>query len=179
MKPIPGLAKLLERAVDKGVFGTKMRSVIKQGTEKGVQAVVDQQFDVGRQIADAGLVPILEPEVDIHSANKAEAEGMLKRAILAGLEQWPADKPVMFKLTLPEADNFYKELVDHPKVARVVALSGGYPRDEANARLARNQGVIASFSRALTEGLSAQQSDDEFDRTLDTSIGSISEASRT
>ncbi len=177
MKPIPGLDDLLQRAVAKGVFGTKMRSVIKQGTEKGVQAVVDQQFELGRQIAGAGLVPILEPEVDIHSPNKAEAEAMLKKAILAGLEQWPSDKYLMFKLTLPEEDNFYSEIADHPNVARVVALSGGYSREEANARLSRNKGVIASFSRALTEGLSAQQSDDEFDATLDSSVGSIAEAS--
>ena len=177
MKPIPGLDDLLQRAVSKGVFGTKMRSVIKQGTEKGVQAVVDQQFELGRQIADAGLVPILEPEVDIHSPNKAEAEAMLKKAILAGLEQWPSDKYLMFKLTLPEEDNFYSEIADHPNVVRVVALSGGYSRDEANDRLSRNKGVIASFSRALTEGLSAQQSDSEFDATLDQSVGSIAEAS--
>ena len=177
MKPIPGLDGLLQRAVDKGVFGTKMRSVIKEGTEKGVQAVVDQQFEIGRQIADAGLVPILEPEVDIHSPNKAEAEAMLKKAILAGLEQWPSDKYLMFKLTLPDEDNFYSEIADHPNVVRVVALSGGYSRDEANDRLSRNKGVIASFSRALTEGLSAQQSDEEFDATLDTSVGSIAEAS--
>ena len=177
MKPIPGLADLLKRAVDKGVFGTKMRSVIKQGTEKGVQAVVDQQFEIGRQIADAGLVPILEPEVDIGSPNKAEAEAMLKKAILAGLEQWPSDKYLMFKLTLPDEDNFYSEVADHPNVVRVVALSGGYSREEANDRLSRNKGVIASFSRALTEGLSAQQSDDEFDATLDQSVGSIAEAS--
>jgi fructose-bisphosphate aldolase, class I len=177
MKPMPGLADLLQRAVAKGVFGTKMRSVIKHGTEKGVQAVMDQQFEIGRQIADAGLVPILEPEVDIHSANKGEAEVMLKKAILAGLEQWPSDKYLMFKLTLPEEDNFYSEVADHPNVVRVVALSGGYSREEANARLSRNKGVIASFSRALTEGLSAQQSDEEFDATLDTSVGSIAEAS--
>jgi fructose-bisphosphate aldolase class I len=177
MKPIPNLDDLLARANQKGIFGTKMRSVIKEGNEKGVQAVVDQQFEVGRRIADAGLVPILEPEVDIHSPNKAEAEAMLKKALLAGLEQWPSDKPVMFKLTLPEEDNFYAELADHPNVARVVALSGGYSRDEANARLSRNKGVIASFSRALTEGLSAQQSDEEFDKTLDASIQSIFDAS--
>jgi fructose-bisphosphate aldolase class I len=180
MKPIPGLADLLKRAVQKGVFGTKMRSVIKKGTEKGVQAVMDQQFELGRQIADAGLVPILEPEVDIHSPNKAEAEAMLKRSLLeglAGLEQWPSDKYLMFKLTLPEEDNFYSEVADHPNVVRVVALSGGYSRDEANARLSRNKEVIASFSRALTEGLSAQQSDNEFDTTLDQSIGSIAAAS--
>ena len=177
MKPMPGLDDLLDQATAKGVFGTKMRSVIKEGTEKGVQAVVDQQFEIGRQIADAGLVPILEPEVDIGSPNKAEAEAMLKKAILAGLEQWPSDKYLMFKLTLPDEDNFYSEIADHPNVVRVVALSGGYSREEANDRLSRNKGVIASFSRALTEGLSAQQSDEEFDATLDESVGSIAAAS--
>jgi fructose-bisphosphate aldolase class I len=177
MKPMPGLDDVLARANAKNIFGTKMRSVIKQGTESGVQAVADQQFEVGRQIADAGLVPILEPEVDIHSPNKAKAEAMLRKALLAGLEDWPDDRPLMFKLTLPEEDNFYSELVDHPSVARVVALSGGYSREEANARLARNKGVVASFSRALTEGLFAQQSEDEFDATLDKSIQSIFDAS--
>jgi fructose-bisphosphate aldolase, class I len=177
MKPMPGLDDLLARAVQKGVFGTKMRSVIKQGTEEGVAAVADQQFEVGRQIAEAGLVPILEPEIDIHSPNKAEAEGMLRAAILERLERWPSERHLMFKLTLPEEDNFYSELADHPNVVRVVALSGGYSREEANARLSRNKGLIASFSRALTEGLSAQQNDEEFDATLDQSIGSIYEAS--
>jgi fructose-bisphosphate aldolase, class I len=177
MKPIPGLADLLKRAVDKGFFGTKMRSVIKDANQKGIDAIADQQFELGRQIADAGLVPILEPEIDIGSPHKAEAEAMLKRALLDRLERWPSDKYLMFKLTLPEDDNFYSELVDHPNVARVVALSGGYSREEANRRLAGNKGVTASFSRALTEGLSAQQSDDEFDKTLDRSIQSIFEAS--
>jgi fructose-bisphosphate aldolase class I len=177
MKPMPDLADLLRRANAKRIFGTKMRSVIKEANPKGVQAIADQQFEVGRQIAEAGLVPILEPEVDIHSPTKAEAEGLLRTALLKGLESWPSDKPVMFKLTLPEEDNFYSELVDHPSVARVVALSGGYSREEANARLSRNKGVVASFSRALTEGLSAQQSDDEFDATLDKSIQSIFDAS--
>ena len=177
MKPIPGLDALLARATAKGVFGTKMRSVIKLANEAGITAIVDQQFEIGRQIADAGLVPILEPEIDIHSQNKAEAEAMLRKAILARLEDWPSDKPLMFKLTLPEEDNFYSELVDHPSVARVVALSGGYSREEANARLSRNKGVVASFSRALTEGLSAQQSDKEFDATLDAAISSIFAAS--
>ena len=177
MKPMPGLDDLLSRAVDKGFFGTKERSFIVEGNEKGVQAVAAQQFEVGRQVADAGLVPILEPEVGIKASNKAEAEAMLKKHLLAGLEQWPSDKYLMFKLTLPEEDNFYSDLVDHPNVVRVVALSGGYSREEANARLARNKGVVASFSRALTEGLSAQQSDDEFDKTLDASIQSIFDAS--
>src|SRR5437588_54966 len=177
MKPIPGLDDLLRRAVEKGFFGTKMRSVIKDADEKGIDAIADQQFALGRQIADAGLVPILEPEIDIHSPHKAEAEAMLKKALLERLEQWPTDKYLIFKLTLPEEDNFYSELVDHPNVVRVVALSGGYSREEANARLARNKGVVASFSRALTEGLSAQQSDGEFDATLDKSIQSIYDAS--
>jgi fructose-bisphosphate aldolase class I len=177
MKPIPGLDDLLRRAREKGFFGTKMRSVIKDANQKGIDAVVDQQFELGRQIADAGLVPILEPEIDIHSPHKAEAEAMLKKALLKRLEDWPSDKYLMFKLTLPEEDNFYSDLVDHPNVLRVVALSGGYSRDEANARLSRNKGVVASFSRALTEGLSAQQSDAEFDATLDKSIQSIFDAS--
>jgi fructose-bisphosphate aldolase class I len=176
MKPIGGLDELLERGVAKGMFGTKMRSVIADaGT--GVDAVVDQQFEIGRQILAAGLVPIIEPEVDIHSATKAEAEAQLKAAILAQLADQPADQPIMLKLTLPETDGFYQDLVDHPSVLRVVALSGGYSREEANARLSRNPGVVASFSRALTEGLAAQQSDEEFDATLDASIKSIYEAS--
>jgi len=179
MKPIPGLDDLLGRAVKKGMFGTKMRSVIKLGNEQGVKAVVDQQFEIGRQIIAAGLVPIIEPEIDIHSPEKAEAESLLKAAILDRLGPINADQPVMLKLTLPEADGFYQELVDHPSVLKVVALSGGYSRDEANESLACNHGVIASFSRALTEGLSAQQSDAEFDAALDASIKSIYEASIT
>jgi len=177
MKPIDGLDDLLARGAAKGMFGTKMRSVIKLGNSAGVGAVVDQQFEVGRQILSAGLVPIIEPEVDINSPEKAKAEELLKAAIVAQLDQQPADQPIMLKLTLPEADGFYQELVDHPSVLRVVALSGGYSRDDANDRLARNPGVIASFSRALTEGLSAQQSDADFDATLDTAIKSIYEAS--
>jgi fructose-bisphosphate aldolase class I len=177
MKPIEGLDELLLRARDKGVFGTKMRSVIKEGDAAGVQAVVDQQFEIGRQIVAAGLVPIIEPEVDINSATKAEAEALLKAAILGQLDSLGADELVMLKLTLPEADGFYTELVEHPNVVRVVALSGGYSREVANARLSRNPGVIASFSRALTEGLSAQQSDEEFHATLDASIQSIFDAS--
>ena len=177
MKPIPGLDDLLRRAVAKGFFGTKMRSVIKDANQKGIGAIAGQQFELGRQIADAGLVPILEPEIDIHSPHKAEAEAMLKKALLDGLEQWPSDKYLMFKLTLPEEGNFYSELVDHPNVVRVGALSGGYSREEANRRLSRNKGVVASFSRALTEGLSAQQGDEEFDKTLDASIQSIFDAS--
>jgi len=179
MKPMPGLDALLERAVAKGVFGTKERSVIKLADPAGVQAIADQQFEVGRQVLSHGLVPILEPEVDIKSPQKAEAEALLKAALLAGLDTIPDGEQVMFKLTLPEEDGFYDDLVAQPKVAKVVALSGGYSRDEANERLARNKGVIASFSRALTEGLSAQQSDEEFDAALDASIKSIYEASIT
>jgi fructose-bisphosphate aldolase class I len=179
MKPMPDLDALLDRAVEKGMFGTKMRSVIKLADEAGVAAVVDQQFEVGRQILAKGLVPIIEPEVDITSPQKAEAEALLKAAILAQLEQLADDQQIMLKLTLPEHDDFYADLVAHPKVLKVVALSGGYSREEANGRLARNHGVVASFSRALTEGLSAQQSDDEFDAALDGSIASIYEASIT
>ena len=179
MKPMPDLDALLTRAVDNGVFGTKMRSVIKLANEAGVRAVVDQQFEVGRQILAAGLVPIIEPEIDIHSPEKAEAEALLKAAILEQLDRLDEGQQVMLKLTLPEADDFYADLVEHPKVLRVVALSGGYTREEANARLSRNRGVVASFSRALTEGLSAQQSDEEFDAALDTAVDSIFTASST
>jgi fructose-bisphosphate aldolase class I len=179
MKPMPDLDALLERAVAKGVFGTKMRSVIKLADPKGVDAVVDQQFEVARQILGHGLVPIIEPEVDITSPQKAEAEALLKAALLRGLDSIPEGQQVMFKLTLPEEDGFYDELVAHPKVAKVVALSGGYSREDANDRLARNRGVIASFSRALTEGLTAQQGDEEFDAALDAAIKSIYEASIT
>jgi fructose-bisphosphate aldolase, class I len=177
MKPIPGLDGLLARAREKGVFGTKMRSVIKLANAKGVEEIVDQQFQVGRQILAAGLVPILEPEIDIKSPQKAEAEELLRDRLVAGLDSIPADQSVMFKLTLPEEDDFYRDLVAHPRVLKVVALSGGYTRDEANARLARNKGVIASFSRALTEGLSANQSDEDFDKLLDGAIQSIYDAS--
>ena len=179
MKPMPGLDELLERAVAKGIFGTKMRSVIKLADRAGVDAVVDQQFEVGRQILTTGLVPIIEPEIDIPSPQKAEAEALMKAAILGQLASLSADQLVMLKLTLPEEDGFYQELVDHPNVLRVVALSGGYSREEANARLSRQKGVVASFSRAFTEGLSAGQSDAEFDATLDSSIQSIFEASST
>jgi fructose-bisphosphate aldolase class I len=178
MKPMPGLDELLARAVTHGVFGTKERSVIQAANEAGVSAVVDQQYEVGRQVLAAGLVPIIEPEVDIHSSTKAEAEALLRDAISAQLDGLDADQLVMLKLTLPDEDDFYRPLVEHPKVLRVVALSGGYSRDDANAKLARNPGVIASFSRALTEGLSAQQSDEEFDAALDEAIGSIFEASK-
>jgi len=179
MKPISGLDALLSRAKAAGIFGTKMRSVIKTDDEKGIQAIVAQQFEVGRQILAAGLVPILEPEIDIHSPRKAEAEALLRRHLLAGLDSLDDGVQVMFKLTLPEQDDFYAECVDHPGMLRVVALSGGYSREEANTRLARNHRVIASFSRALTEGLTAQQTDAEFDAMLDASIQSIFEASRT
>jgi fructose-bisphosphate aldolase class I len=179
MKPIPGLDELLARAWDKGVFGTKERSVIKLANEKGIEAIVAQQFDVARQVLDAGLMPIIEPEVDINSPEKQQAEVLLKQALERHLETLPDDQQVMFKLTLPSEDGFYTDLVQHPKVLRVVALSGGYSRDEANAKLARNPGVIASFSRALTEGLTAQMSDAEFDEVLDAAIKSIYEASLT
>ena len=178
MKPIPGLDDLLVRTRDNGVFGTKMRSVIKL-PGAGLDAVVAQQFEVARQILAAGLVPIIEPEVDIHSPRKAEAEDQLKAGLLAGVNQLGDDQNVMLKLTLPDTDNLYRELVDHPKVVRVVALSGGYSRDEACEKLSRNHGVIASFSRALTEGLTAQQSDDEFNATLDAATAEIAKASST
>ncbi len=179
MKPMPELDALLDRANSAGVFGTKMRSVIKGANADGVDAVVDQQFDVGRQILARGLMPIIEPEVDIHSATKAEAEDLLKAAILRNLDGIADGQQIMLKLTLPEQDGFYDELVGHPKVLKVVALSGGYPRDEANDRLSRQPGMIASFSRALTEGLSAKQTDAEFDAMLDASIGGIAAASAT
>ncbi len=179
MKPMPDLDALLAKGRAKGIFGTKMRSVIKEANPAGITAVVKQQFEVGRQILAAGLVPIIEPEVDIHSPNKAEAEALLKAALLDELNRQPSDQSVMLKLTLPETDNFYTELVKHPSVLRVVALSGGYSREESNARLSRNKGVIASFSRALTEGLSAQQSEAEFDAKLDGAIAGIFAASRT
>ena len=179
MKPMPDLDAVLARAITHGVFGTKMRSVIKLGNEAGVGAVVRQQFEVGRHIIGAGLVPIIEPEIDIHSPEKAAAEVLLKAALLAEIGELGADEYIMLKLTLPEQDDFYAELVKHPNVLRVVALSGGYTRAEANALLARNHGVVASFSRALTEGLTAQQSPEEFDAALDASIESIFQASIT
>lgn len=179
MKPMPELAILLDRAVSHGIFGTKMRSVIKVASSSGIRSVVRQQFDVGRQILDKGLVPIIEPEIDIHSSTKVDCEQILREEILSELEQQSPGAEVMLKLTLPETDGFYRSLVDHPRVMRVVALSGGYSREEANARLARNPGVIASFSRALTEGLTAQQTDDEFDATLDRTIEEIFRASST
>jgi fructose-bisphosphate aldolase, class I len=177
MKPMAGLGPLMARAKEKGVFGTKMRSVIKLADHRGVKAVVDQQFDIAGDILAAGLVPIIEPEVDIHSPQKAEAEALLESAILGRLGRLDRDQCVMLKLTLPDLDDLYAELVSNPNVLRVLALSGGYGRDEANARLSRNPGVVASFSRALTEGLSVDQSDREFDATLDESIASIFAAS--
>ena len=179
MKPMPELDALLARAVSKGIFGTKMRSVIKLANKAGIDAVVKQQFEVGRQILAAGLVPIIEPEVDINSPEKSAAEDLLKAAIAAELAQQPADKPIMLKLTLPNTDNFYADFVKHPSVLRVVALSGGYSREDANAKLSRNNGMIASFSRALTEGLSAKQSESEFNAMLDSTIAGIYAASIT
>ena len=179
MKPMPGLDELLQRARRKNVFGTKMRSVIKTANPAGVDAVVAQQFEIGRRIVDAGLVPIIEPEVDINSPEKAATEDLLKSAIHEHLEQLGDGQLVMLKLTLPEQDNFYASCIEHPRVLKVVALSGGYSREEANQRLARQNGMVASFSRALTEGLSALQSDDEFNQMLDASIDSIFRASST
>ncbi|GAA0341981.1 fructose bisphosphate aldolase [Bowmanella denitrificans] len=178
MKPMPGLDALLSKAVAQGVFGTKMRSVIKQANAAGISAVVAQQFEVGKQILAAGLTPIIEPEVDIHCPDKAEAEALLKQALLAELDKLEAEQKVMLKLTLPNEDNFYRECIEHPNVIRVVALSGGYSRDDANLKLSHNQGMIASFSRALTEGLSAKQSQEEFDSALDKAIESIYQASK-
>jgi fructose-bisphosphate aldolase class I len=179
MKPMPDLDALLNRALGKGIFGTKMRSVIKLASADGIVAVVDQQFDIGLRIIAMGLVPIIEPEVDIHSPEKAAAEALLKPALLARLNQLSGEQKVMLKLTLPEEDNFYSDCVNHPNVLKVVALSGGYTREEANARLSRNNGAVASFSRALTEGLTAQQSEEEFNAMLNDSIESIYQASKT
>ena len=179
MKPIPNLDELLQKATAKDVFGTKMRSVIKSANAGRIEENVAQQFEIGRQIVAAGLVPIIEPEVDINAPDKAEAEALLREQLLAHLNKLDASELVMFKLTLPEEPNFYKACQDHPNMLKVVALSGGYSRDEANRRLAQNNGMIASFSRALTEGLSAQQSDEQFNAMLDASIQSIFEASCT
>ncbi len=179
MKAMPDLDKLLARAKAKGIFGTKMRSVIKQANKEGIQAVVDQQFEVAAQIIKAGLVPIIEPEVDIKCPDKAAAESLLKAAIKAGLDKLPAGQLVMLKLTIPDQDDLYADFVKHPRVLKVVALSGGYSRDDANQRLARQHGMVASFSRALTEGLTAQQSDAEFNAALDKAIESIYQASKT
>ena len=179
MKPMPDLDRLLARAKAKGIFGTKMRSVIKQANPAGIRAVVDQQFAVARQIIAAGLVPIIEPEVDIKCPDKAAAEDLLKAGILTRLNSLPAGDLVMLKLTLPDRDNLYAECIKHPRVLKVVALSGGYSREDANVRLARQKGMVASFSRALTEGLTAQQSDAEFNAALDEAIESIYQASKT
>ncbi|HEY8521599.1 MAG TPA: fructose bisphosphate aldolase [Gammaproteobacteria bacterium] len=179
MKPITNLDELLARGKSKGMFGTKMRSVIKQANPKGIADIVRQQFEIGRQILATGLVPIIEPEVDIKCPDKAEAEELLKAEITKELDKLGASQQIMLKLTLPEKDNLYADLIDHPKVLKVVALSGGYTREEANRRLARQNGMVASFSRALVEGLTAQMSDDEFNRALDQSIQSIYEASAT
>jgi fructose-bisphosphate aldolase class I len=179
MKPMPELAALLEKAKAKGIFGTKERSFVKQANAAGIKDIVNQQFDIAGQILAAGLVPIVEPEVDIRCPEKAKAEELLKAAIIEELDKLPEGHLVMLKLTLPEQDDFYADCIRHPNVVRVVALSGGYSRDEANNRLRRNHGVVASFSRALVEGLSAQQSDAEFNAMLDKSIQSIFEASNT
>ena len=179
MKPMPELASLLDKAKSKRIFGTKMRSVIKQANPASIQSIVRQQFESAEQVIAAGLVPIVEPEVDIHCPEKSRAEEVLKAAILAKLNELPADHLVMLKLTLPEQADLYADFVRHPNVVRVVALSGGFTRDEANDRLCKNHGVVASFSRALVEGLTAQQSDAEFNATLDATIQSIYEASTT
>lgn len=179
MKPMPDLAALLDKANRKGIFGSKMRSVIKEANGAGIKNVVSQQLDIARQIISAGLVPIVEPEVDIHSREKAKAEELLKEVLLKALNELPAGHLVMLKLTLPERDDFYLECIRHPNVLRVVALSGGYTRDEANDRLRKNHGMVASFSRALVEGLTAQQSDAEFNAMLDKYIQSIFDASAT
>ena len=178
MKPIPNLAGLLDRAIDNGIFGTKMRSFITL-PGRGMQAVVDQQFSIAHQVLAAGLVPIVEIEIDIHSTRKSEAEDLLRESLLAEVDKLDANHRVMLKLTLPDTDNLYRPLVEHPNVLRVLALSGGYSREAADERLARNNGVIASFSRALLEGLTAQQSAEDFDRMLGETIASIAAASST
>ena len=179
MKPMPGLAALLARAKAKGIYGTKMRSVVKQANAAGIAAVLDQQFEVARQIVAAGLVPIIEPEVDIKCPDKPGAEQLLKAGLLTRLDALPDGAQVMLKLTIPDRDDLYVDCIRHPRVLKVVALSGGYSRDEANRRLAKQHGMVASFSRALTEGLTAQQTDAEFDAALDASIESIFRASST
>jgi fructose-bisphosphate aldolase class I len=179
MKPIPGLDELLAKANAQDVFGTKMRSVVKLANQQGIADVVAQQFEVGKQILAAGLVPIIEPEVDINSAEKAEAEAILKAEIIKQLDALDEGQEVMLKLTLPEAADFYSECVKHPRVLKVVALSGGYSRDDANQKLSENHGMIASFSRALTQGVSFQQTDDEFNATLNEAIQGIYDASNT
>ena len=177
MKPMPELDELLKRANERHIFGTKMRSVIKKASQTGIEKVVNQQFEVANKIIAAGLVPIIEPEVDIHNTDKAECETILKNEIKKHLDKLPETSNVMLKVTLPTVENFYEDLTKHPRVVRVVALSGGYPREKANEILSKNKGIIASFSRALTEGLSAQQSDEEFNKTLESAIEGIYEAS--
>ena len=177
MKPISNLDELLKHAVEKNIFGTKMRSVIKEANAKGIKMVVDQQFEIGKQIVEAGLVPIIEPEVDIHSTDKEESEKLLKLEILEQLSKLDKETKVMLKLSIPTKDNFYIDLIDEPHVVRVVALSGGYSQAEANERLGRNHGLIASFSRALSQGLTAQQAEEEFNGTISKSIKEIYEAS--
>ena len=179
MNPIPNLSRLLDKANSRNVFGTKMRSVIKSADAAGIERVVNQQFEIGRQIVAAGLMPIIEPEVDINAPDKREAEDLLRDQLLAHLDGLADGENVMFKLTLPEEPGLYQACLEHPNLLRLVALSGGYSREEANRRLAQNPGMVASFSRALTEGLSAQQSDDDFDAMLDASIQAIFDASRT
>lgn len=179
MKPITGLSKLLQQANERNIFGTKMRSVIKNFNEQGIKAIVKQQFDVACDVIDAGLIPIIEPEVDINSSSKKQSEALLKQLILDALNNLNSDQNVMLKLTLPEEDNFYKELIEHKNVVRVVALSGGYSRELANTKLSNNKGMIASFSRALSEGLNVKQTDAEFENEISASISSIREASIT
>ncbi len=179
MKPMPDLDALLQKARQHSIFGTKMRSVIKNADAEGINAIVDQQFELGLQIIKAGLLPIIEPEIDINSPQKAEAEVLLREALLTALDRLEEDQLVIFKLTLPEQNNFYSACIEHPNVLKVVALSGGYSREEANRRLSQNNGMVASFSRALSEGLSAQQSDEAFDAMLNESIESIVQASNT
>ncbi|MEZ5788981.1 MAG: fructose bisphosphate aldolase [Xanthobacteraceae bacterium] len=179
MKPVPDLDNLLKRAVEKGIWGTKERSVIKQANPAGIKAIAAQQFEWGKQVLAHGLVPILEPEVDIKAPNKAECEKLLKQELLAGLDTLKEGQQVIFKLTIPDVADFYADLIKHPKTARVVALSGGYSREEACDKLAKNHGMIASFSRALTEGLTAQQSDDEFNKKLKAAVDKIQQASVT
>lgn len=179
MKLISDLDNVLKRANERNIFGTKMRSVIKEANPEGIKKVVEQQFEIGKQILAAGLVPILEPEVDINSKDKEQSEKILKEEMLKHLDQLSEDQNVMIKITIPAVDNYYKELIDHPRVIRVVALSGGYKRDDANQKLAANEGLIASFSRALSEGVSASQSDEEFNAMLENSIKGIYEASIT
>ena len=177
MKPIPNLDELLNRAKERHIFGTKMRSVIKEVNELGIQSIVDQQFKIGKIISKTGLIPILEPEVDIHMSNKKVAESMLKQELLKNIKKLDADTKIMFKLTLPEEDNLYEDLMEFPNVVRIVALSGGYSRQDANEKLAKNHNLIASFSRALTEGLNVNQTESEFNEMLDESIKTIYEAS--